>query len=92
MKGVAPYQGSGGISTRWRHMKGWRYINEVAPYEGMGPYQGSGAISRASCPDETRPVLQTAVPLTSPPTSSRQSHHQSRCTPFGEHSVLQVRS
>jgi hypothetical protein len=62
-EGVAPYQGSGATSRRWRHMK------------GVAPYQGSGAISRrwcyiqelASYPDETRPIVQTAVPLTSSP-------------------------
>jgi hypothetical protein len=88
VKEVALYQGGGAISRKWC------YIKEVAPY------QGSDAISRrwryiqelASCPDETRPVLQTAVRLTSPPTSTRQTHHQSRSTSFGEHSVLLVRS
>ena len=67
----------------------WRYIKEVALYEWVAPYQGSGAISRrwryiqelASCPDEARSVLQTAVPLTSPPprpvrlTMSDAPHH-----------------
>jgi len=69
IKELALYQRGGAISRKWR------YIEEVTPYEGVEPYQGSGDISRrwhyilelASCPDEVRPVLQTAVPLTSPP-------------------------